>query len=97
MWKLLYLNHASGHDTDADLGHELDADARLRIGALEVVDELLKILNRVNVVMGWRGDQTNSGRGVAASGDGLRDLVARQLTALTCREEDVGLGQPLRN
>lgn len=86
---ITYLDHASSHNTYADLRHQLDADARLRVGALEVVDELLKILNRVNVVVWRRRDQTHSGRGVAASGNRLGDLVARQLTALTYREAHV--------
>lgn len=50
--------------------------------ALEVVDELLEVLDRVNVVMRRRRDEADARGRVSGAGDTLRDLVAGQLTAL---------------
>jgi hypothetical protein len=45
------LGHAGRHRPDAHLGDELDRDARLRVRAAQVVDELLEVLDRVDVVV----------------------------------------------
>ena len=45
---------------DSDFGDELDADSGMRVDVLEVVDELLEILDRVDVVVRWRRDQADS-------------------------------------
>ena len=68
---------------DAHLGHELDADARPRVGVLEVVDELLEVLDGVDVVVRRRRDEAHA----RASSGAMRamrlvDLVAGQLAAL---------------
>ena len=76
------LGHAGGHRADADLGHQLDADARLGIAVLEVEDELGQVLDRVDVVVRRRADQAHAGRGVADLGDPGPDLVAGKLAAL---------------
>ena len=47
----LGLRHAGGHGADADLGHQLHVHAGRRVGVLEVVDELLEVLDRVDVVV----------------------------------------------
>ena len=44
-----------GHVTD-----QLDADPGGGVGALEVVDQLGKVLDTVNVVVGRGGDETHS-------------------------------------
>ena len=54
------LGHARGDRADADLGHELDADPRPRVGVLEVVDELGQVLDRVDVVVRRRADQADA-------------------------------------
>ena len=79
----LGLRHTGRDDTDTSLGHQLDGNARTRVGALQVVDELLQILNRVDVVVRGRRDETDAGRGVPRTRNRLRDLVAWQLTTLT--------------
>src|SRR3546814_6480768 len=61
---------------------ELDADARLRIYLLEVVDELRELLDRIDVVMWPRRDQHHARRRMAQAGDEFGDLEARQLAAL---------------
>ena len=65
-----------------DLGHELDVDARRRVGVLEVVDELLEVLDRVDVVVRRRADQADARRRVPGLGDPRVHLVAGQLAAL---------------
>ena len=51
------LGDAGGDRADADLGHQLHADARLGVGVLQVVDELREVLDRVDVVVRRRRDQ----------------------------------------
>ena len=76
------LRHAGRHRADADLGHQLHVDAGARVGVLQVVDELLQILDGVDVVVGRRRDQADTGRRVPGAGDPRVHLVARQLAAL---------------
>ena len=73
---------ARGDRADADLGDELDRDLRLRVGAAQVVDQLLEVLDRVDVVVRRRRDQTDAGGRVADRADVLVDLVPGQLAAL---------------
>ncbi|MPM13782.1 hypothetical protein SDC9_60141 [bioreactor metagenome] len=47
----LGLRHARRDRADTGLGDQLDVDPGLRVGALEVVDQLLEILDRVDVVV----------------------------------------------
>ena len=76
------LRHARRHRADADLGRELDRDARARVGAAQVVDQLLEVLDRVDVVVRRRGDQRDTRRRRADLADVAVDLVAGQLAAL---------------
>ena len=62
---------------DPDLGDELDVHARRRVGVLEVVDQLLEILDRVDVVVRRRADQADARRRVPGLGDPRVHLVAR--------------------
>ena len=64
------------------LGDQLDRDARLRIGVLQVMDELRQVLDGVDVVVGRRGDQAHARSRVAHPRDLAVDLVAGQLAAL---------------
>ena len=76
------LRDAGGDGADADLGDELDRDVRRRVGAAQVVDELLEVLDRVDVVVRRRRDEAHAGGRVAHAADVLVDLVAGQLAAL---------------
>ena len=62
------LGDAGGDRADADLGHQLHRNARLRIGVLQIVDELRQILDRIDVVMRRRRDQPDARRRIAARG-----------------------------
>ena len=76
------LGDARGDRADADLGDELDRDARLRVRAAQVVDQLLQILDRVDVVVRRRRDQADARRRQPHARDVAVDLVPRQLAAL---------------
>ena len=76
------LRHAGGDRADAGLGHQLDVHPRLRVGVLQVVDQLGEILDRVDVVVRRRRDQPDAGRRVPGAGDPRVDLEAGQLPAL---------------
>uniref|UniRef100_A0A6J5ZUT4 Unannotated protein n=1 Tax=freshwater metagenome TaxID=449393 RepID=A0A6J5ZUT4_9ZZZZ len=71
-----------GNRADADLRDQLDRDLSLWIGAAQIVDQLLEVLDRVDVVMRRRRDQPNARSRVANPADVLVDLVAGQLAAL---------------
>src|SRR5258708_35045946 len=73
---------ARGDRADTDLGDELDRDARIRIRAPQVVDQLLELLARVDVVMRRRRDQADTRRRQTHACDIRVDLVAGELTAL---------------
>ena len=76
------LGHAGGDRADAGLGDQLDVHPRLRVGVLQVVDQLGEILDRVDVVVRRRRDQPDAGRRVPGARDPRVDLVAGQLAAL---------------
>src|SRR5262249_45842562 len=65
--------------TDTDFRYQLYADARRRIAVLQIVDQLLKILDRINVVMRRRTDETDARRRITNAGNIGIDLAARQL------------------
>ena len=76
------LRDAGRDGADAHLGHELHRHLRARVRAAEVVDELLEVLDRVDVVVRRRRDQADARRREADLRDVLVDLVAGQLAAL---------------
>ena len=72
-----------GDRADAHFGDQFDADRGLGVSALEVVNQLCKILNRVDVVVRrWRY-QPDPRHRMTQKADVLRDFVARQLPAFT--------------
>src|SRR6185369_4318804 len=76
------LGHARRDRADADLGHELHRDGRLRVRVLEVVDELREVFDRIDVVVRRRRDELHSRSRVAYLGDVLRYLAAGELATL---------------
>ena len=94
----------TGRDrADADLGDQLHVHPRLRVGVLEVVDQLRQVLDRVDVVVRRRADQADARRGVAGLGHPRVDLLAGQLAALAglgalghLDLDVVGVGEVLR-
>ena len=83
------------HDVGVRLGHarrdgahtygadQLDVDAGVRVGVLQVVDQLGQVLDRIDVVVRRRADQADAGRRVPGLGDVRIHLEARKLAALT--------------
>ncbi len=71
------------NNTNANFRNEFDRDTGLGVGAFEIVDQLCEVLDRVDVVVGWRRDQSNSGNGVTSFGDIFRDFVAGKFSSFT--------------
>ena len=99
----LRLRHAGRHRAHPDLGDQLHVHPRLRVGVLQVVDELLEVLDRVDVVVRRRRDQADARRGVPGLGDPRVHLAAGQLAALAglgalghLDLQVVGVGEVLR-
>ena len=98
----LGLGDAGGDGADADFGDQLDRYRGLRVGVLQVVDQLRQILDRVDVVVRRRRNELHARHRVAQEADVLGHLVAGQLAAFaglgTLRHLDldlVGVGQVL--
>ena len=79
----LRLGHSGSDRADPHLRYELHMDPGGGVRVLQVVDELLEILDRVDVVMGRRTDEADPWGRVSGRRDPGVDLVTRQLTALT--------------
>ncbi|GFZ47935.1 hypothetical protein JCM24511_05682 [Saitozyma sp. JCM 24511] len=79
----LGLGNTRRDDADADLGDELDGHAGAGVGRLEVVDELLQVLDRVNVVVRRGRHEGDTGGRVTGATDRRRHLVAGKLTTLS--------------
>ena len=77
------LGHTGGDGADAGLADQLDRHACAGVGVLKVKDQLCQVLDRVNIVVRRRRDQTDTGRGLTDLGDPGVDLLAGQVTALT--------------
>lgn len=75
------LGHADGDGAHARFGDQLDVDPCGGVGVLEVMDELGEVLDGVDVVVGRRGDEPDTGGGVPGAGDPRVDLVSGQLSA----------------
>ena len=73
---LAMVPHAAG-------GDELDGDARVLVGALQVVDQFGEVFNGVDVVVRRRGDEGDARRGAARSRHVLGDLGAGKVATLT--------------
>ena len=68
---------ARGDRADADFGDELDADARMAIGVLQIVNQLGQIFDRIDVVVRRRRDQADACRRMSRLRDPRIHLGAR--------------------
>ncbi len=75
--------YTRGNRADAVLADQLHVHARLRVGVLQVVDQLRQILDRVDVVVRRRRDQADARCRVPHLGHPRVHLVARKLPTLT--------------
>ena len=76
------LGDAGGDRPDTRLRDQLDADPGVLVGVFQVVDQLGQVLDRIDVVVGRRGNQRDAGGGTAGSRNPRVDLAARQVAAL---------------
>ena len=76
------LDHACRHRAHPGLGNELDRDFGLRIELPQIVDQLLDVLDRVDVVVRRRRDERHARRGMAHARDDRVDLVSGKLPSL---------------
>ena len=77
----LGLGDPRGHGTHARLGNQFDRHVGVRVGVLQVEDELLDVLDGVDVVMGRGRDQGHARRGEANAADVPVHLVSGKLAA----------------
>ena len=54
--------HTSGDGADACRAHQLDAHPRARVDLLQVVDQLGKVFDRINVMVRWRRNERHARR-----------------------------------
>src|SRR6185312_731914 len=73
--------HTGRDRSNAHFSDKLDRNTRLRIGVLEVEDQLREIFDRVNIVMWRRRNQADAGYRVAHFRDDFIDLMAGKLAA----------------
>ena len=77
------LGNTSCDRSHTSFGYQFYRDPGVGVGVFQIIDQLRQILDGVNIVMRWRGDQGNTGGGMS----GLRYpriyLFARKLSALT--------------
>ncbi len=66
---------------DTDFGHQFDRNLGLRIDVFQIVDELLQVFDRINVMVRRRRYEAHALSGVTHLGDHCVDLMARQLSA----------------
>jgi hypothetical protein len=64
------------------LRHELHRYTRIGIGILEIEDELGKVLDRVDVVVGWWGDEAHTWCGLPYFGYPGPHFFPREVTSL---------------
>ena len=74
------LGHPCGNRADPRLGNKFDAHPGGRIGHLEIVDQLGQVLDGIDIVVGWRRDESHIGRAVAGFGDPGVDFASGQLS-----------------
>ena len=76
------LGHPGRDGADPHLGDQLDVYPGLRVGVLEVVDQLGQVFDGVDVVVRRRRDEADPRGGVPGLGDPRVHLVPGQLAAL---------------
>mmetsp|Transcript_62997 Transcript_62997/g.135269 ORF Transcript_62997/g.135269 Transcript_62997/m.135269 type:complete len:501 (-) Transcript_62997:801-2303(-) len=76
------LGHARGDGADARTRDEFHRDFCLRADLVQVVDELRQILDGVNVMVGRRGDELDTGHAVPEGGNVIVHLWSWELAAL---------------
>ena len=73
--------YAGGNGADARAGDKLHTNPRLRVDLLQVVDQLGKIFDGVDIVMRWRRDEHHAFGRMAKGGNLGGNLKAGELPA----------------
>src|SRR5262249_4915622 len=73
---------AGRNRANSNFRHEFHAHSSRRVAVLQIVDQLLQILDRIDVMMRWWADETDAWSRVTNSGDVGIHLAAGQLAAL---------------
>ena len=76
------LGYAGGDRSYACLRDQLYTDPRIRVGVLQVVDQLRQVLDGIDIMMRRRRDQRNTGRGKPGGRDPGIDLSAGKMSSL---------------
>ena len=77
------LGNTGRNRTDTDFRHELHGNTGLRVGVVQVVNELSQVFDGVNIVMRRRRNERNIRDGVTHTGHKFVHLAGRELTAFT--------------
>ena len=75
------LGDARSHGANTDFSDQLDADGGRRVDVLQVMNKLRQVLNRINIVMRRRRDQTHARHRETQLGNVFTHLISWQLTA----------------
>jgi len=76
------LRDAGRDGTDSGLGDQLHVDIGVGTRSLQIEDELLEVLDRVDVVLWRRRDEPDTGSGTPDVRDHLVDLLGEEVAAL---------------
>ena len=79
----LALGHTGGHHTYTNLTDQLHADTCVRVGVLQVENQLRQIFDGVDIMVRWRRDETHPRSWVSGLGNAALHLLPWQLTTLT--------------
>lgn len=71
------------HDTDADFRHQLDRHSCSGVRSFQIVNQLLQILDRVDIMVRRRRNKRDARSGVTGPADRSRHLVSGQFTAFS--------------
>ena len=69
--------------SDTSLGNKLYGNSCIFITVFQIVDQLSQILNRVNIMMRWWGDQADTRCGMTGLCNPRINLSTRKMTTLT--------------
>ena len=76
------LGNTGGDGTNTGLTDQLDTDAGAAVGVFQIIDQLCEVFDGIDIMVGRRRDQADTGSGVAGFGDPGIDLGPRKMAAL---------------
>lgn len=79
----LCFGDTTGNNADTDFRYKLDRYSSTRIGAFQIIDQLLQVLDTVNVMVWWGTDQADTCGGVTSAGNGCGYFVAWEFSTFS--------------